>query len=103
MLRYIIISTILLMLTGCELFSSNPAPIVLGCPALKDYSADEQKAQAQAEAALPANSPLAAPLLEWGDLRAQLKLCQTQPGAAPLPPDAAPVAPVKKSFFGTSL
>jgi hypothetical protein len=51
---------------------------VLVCPKLKTYSALEQNQQADAESALSENSPLVEPLLEWSDLRSQLKVCDSQ-------------------------
>lgn len=60
----------LLLLTGCA-SSGN-----CGCPQLRDYSRIEQLNQADTEAALPPDSPLVQPLLEWAKLRSELKGCQ---------------------------
>lgn len=45
------------------------------CPKIKTYTQDDQNAQADAEEKLTPNSPLNEPLLEWSDLRDELKSC----------------------------
>ena len=59
----------------CLLLCACASPIGVGCLKLKTYTPDEQRAQANAEEALPQDSPLIEPLLEWENLRHQTKAC----------------------------
>lgn len=61
-----------LILAAC---ASDPRTIYV-CPKLKTYTQSEQLNQAAAEDMLPVNSPLDEPLLEWAQLRSELKVCQ---------------------------
>jgi hypothetical protein len=59
----------------CLLVCACASPSAVGCLKLKTYTPQEQNAQANAEEALPQDSPLVEPLLEWANLRNQTRAC----------------------------
>lgn len=59
----------------------NPRPLPLPqttvvCPPLKAYGLDQEKALAQALAAVPAGSPLVGAMADYGALRAAVRACK---------------------------
>lgn len=73
---------ILAMLCSC---TTNPPPVIVGCPQIRDFSLEEEQAQSVAIGRLQMYpeiaEPLTAPLDEWSNLRAQLKPCKGTPTA----------------------
>ena len=63
----------LIALAGCT------NPVVTSCPAIRSYTPVEEDALANAFNALPDNSPLIQPMLEWAKLRGELASCQSKP------------------------
>ena len=63
---------LLLLLSGCATSSGV-------CPQIRTYTCQEELNQAATESTLPPDSPLVQPLLEWSDLRGQLKACNHIP------------------------
>lgn len=64
------------VLATCTILSACATPAVkLQCLPLKTYSAEQQKALADALAVLPDTSPVASAMIDYGQLRAADRAC----------------------------
>jgi len=59
-----------------------PAPVVVGCPALKSWSRDEQQQLKRALAALPAGSILRPAIFDYARMRDEARACRPPPKRA---------------------
>lgn len=87
MLRRSMLALTFLLLSGCAagVMSSDPAPPAVSlspvCPAVKNYTPDEQKALAKAVAALPADSPIIGAMGDYSRMRAASRACKEKSSA----------------------
>lgn len=68
------------LLTGCMGDMPKPPPAVtVVCPPIKAYTKAEEQAVAASLASLPAGSPIAAFIADYGALRAAARACANPP------------------------
>jgi hypothetical protein len=72
-MRRLVLLCAVLAVAGCT------HPVVTSCPAIRAYTPAEEDALANALDALPDNSPIVEPMLEWAKLRGELASCQSKP------------------------
>ena len=65
-----------MLLTACVTASSNP-PIVVGCPILREYTAEQQQVAAKEFDEIRARYPqITRYVIDYADLRRKVRICQ---------------------------
>jgi len=68
---------LILILGGCASTVSPPPRIMNTCPELKSYTANEEETIAQILESTPENSTIRSFIHDYGNLRKQIRACQS--------------------------